>query len=213
MPSLSHVVRSTVLPPVQPRSVGPVGGLRGIGVGVTALGLAALGAVGLGCTPRATFPATPGTSSVEPWVPPIPEVMATSLRYARTRHAPNEPMVFNLPPGVPEWIWVHVQNQLGGDARPMLPSDQVAFEVIEVRVNGANAEVDVIYPTGVSSGGDLFQLLTVGLTTDPFQSWRPTFERRFRIPVTRPVSNWGLWVVHEDVDFPNRNPQPWEEPQ
>ncbi|HMN97286.1 MAG TPA: hypothetical protein PKC43_12745 [Phycisphaerales bacterium] len=178
-------------------------------------GLAALGAAGVlgsanvACTPRATFPPTPGTQSVEPWVAPIPEVMATSLRYTRTRHAPNEPMVFNLPPNVPEWIWNNVQGRLGEDARPMMPSDRVAFEVTEVRIDGARAEVDVIYP----AGGDLFQLITVGLTTDPFQSWRPTFERRWRIPTSRPVSNWGLWVVREDTDFPPVNPQPWQERQ
>lgn len=160
-----------------------------------------------GCTPKSTFPPTPGTSSVEPWVAPIPQIMATSLRYAHDRRAPKEEMVFNLPPGVPEWVWVEVQKKLTTGARPMMPEDRRAFSVVQVRIDGSKAECDVIYP----AVDNLDQMITVGLTTDPFQEWRVVFERKWRIPATRPTSNWGVWKVHEGNDYPNVNPQPWQD--
>ncbi len=170
------------------------------------LSLLALSILAAGCAPRATFPATPGTSSFEPWVAPIPELMAGGIEYAQRRHAPNEPLIFNLPPGVPQWVWKNVQGRLGEGARPVADGDVRYFSVTEVRVNGATGEVDVIYP----AENDLFQSLTVGFRTEPFQSWRPIFERKWRIPTAPEPSNYGIWPVHESNDFPNQNPQPWE---
>jgi hypothetical protein len=163
-----------------------------------------------GCAPTATFPPTPGTGTFEPWVAPVPEIMALGVTVARERLAPNEPPVFNLPPGVPQWTWEEVAKNIGPGAIPMAPEERVAFSVEQVRVDGARAEVDVIYPARAEGGaGELFQMVTIGMTTDPFQSWRPTFERRWRIPVSPPTSNWGRWVYQEHPDYPNQNPPPW----
>jgi hypothetical protein len=156
-----------------------------------------------GCAPKNNFPPTPGTSSVEAWVPPIPELMATSLRYVHTRHASEYPMVFNLPPNTPEWIWDDVRKRLGGDARPMMEGDRAAFSVQGVKIDGATAEVDVVYPANDPGQPELYQLLTTGLTTNPFQEWRVIFERKWRIPVSAPTSNLGSWPVHEDTDYGN----------
>ncbi|MFO0874252.1 MAG: hypothetical protein U0575_09810 [Phycisphaerales bacterium] len=175
---------------------------------ILAAALSLVGAALLpGCTPQTTYPPTAGTGSFQPWVAPVPQVMAASLRYTHDRHAPKEELVFNLPPGVPEWVWVQIQKDLGAAARPMMPQDTRGFSVLQVRIDGANAECDVIYP----AADDLYQMITVGLTTNPFQEWRPTFERKWRIPATRPTSNWGVWTIQEHPDYPNMNPQPWED--
>ncbi len=101
---------------------------------------------------------------------------------------------------------MNVASRLGDGARPATDADVRYFSVVEIRVNGAQGEVDVIYP----AENDLFQMLTIGFRTDPFQEWRPVFERRWRIPVAPEPSNFGIWPVHESNDVGNQNPQPWE---
>ena len=51
-----------------------------------------------GCAPFATFPPDGTGPNVYPWMAPCPEVMATSLKQAHSRVAPDTPLVYNLPP-------------------------------------------------------------------------------------------------------------------
>lgn len=168
--------------------------------------LAVAACIPCGCAATATFPPTPGTGSFEPWIAPVPELMATAISTTRARLAPTYPPVFNLPPGVPQWTWENVGRMIGDGAIAMVPADRHAFSIEQVRLSGGQAEVDVIYP----AGEDLFQMVTIGMTTDPFQDWRPTFERRWRLPVSPPTSNWGVWKVQEHTDYPNQSPPEWE---
>ena len=183
------------------------------GVVAAAFSLPAL-LLGGGCAPTATFPPTPGTGTFEPWVAPVPEIMALGVTVTRERMAPSAPPVFNLPPGVPQWTWEEVGRRIGNGAIAMVPADRQAFSVEQVRLSGARAEVDVIYPAGPADGGgagaELFQMVTIGMTTDPFQPWRPTFVRKWRLPISPPTSNWGMWTIQEDTDYPNLNPPPWK---
>jgi len=145
------------------------------------IGFAAL-LVGVGCTPLATYPPVEGTRTVEPWMHPVPEVMGVSLRHTRAIMNPAHPPIINLPEGVTASTWETVMSYLGPDARVMTADDPTAFAVTQIRVSGSRAECDVVYPT--TDG--LAQLVTIGLRTDPFQSWRVDFVRKWRIPAEMP---------------------------
>jgi len=177
-------------------------------------------AIGLGaalsaCTPIATYPPVQGSDTFEPWVYPMPQLMAESLRYVRIRLTPDQTSLFNLPPAVPEWIWDQVARDVGNGAQPMTADGEIALSVQQVRVNGGKAEVDIAYPTPEG----LYQLVTIGLRTDPFQPPRVVFENRWRIPVDPPASNWPNRQLPDYSDYEKYDggvgaePPPAEEPQ
>ncbi len=139
-------------------------------------------ALGLGCTPLATYPPIEGTRTVEPWVHPVPEIMGVSIRHTRAMMNPAHPPIINLPPAVTASTWETVMSHVAPDARPMTDDDVSAFALTQVRLSGARAECDVVYPTPEG----LPQMVTVGLRTDPFQTWRVEFTRRWRIPAEMP---------------------------
>lgn len=138
-----------------------------------------------GCTPLATWPPVSGKPPLVPSAAPCPQCMASAVQYTRQNATPQAPLVFNLPPGTDARVWYRVQKQLGPDARPMQAGDQSAFSVLQLRLDGGQAEVDVVYrtPEGV------WQMATVH-----FKGWfggpyRPTYFQRWLIPVDAPSSN------------------------
>jgi hypothetical protein len=131
-----------------------------------------------GCASTATYPPTAGRATVAGNTPPLPQVMASALRYAQQRGNPNAQMVFNLPPDTLETAWIDVGRRLGDGARPMTEQDKDAFTVQQVRVNGGQAEVDVVYP----SPEGVYQILTVHLEGGIGADYRPMFVQRWLIP-------------------------------
>ncbi len=137
------------------------------------------------CASTATYPPTSGRASVTGNTPPLPQLMASSLRYAQQRGNPNAPMVFNLPPETLGTAWDDVGRRLGDGARPMTANDKDAFTVQQVRLNGGQAEVDIVYP----SPEGVYQILTVYLEGALGADYRPMYVQRWLIPAKQRAFN------------------------
>jgi hypothetical protein len=138
-----------------------------------------------GCAATATYPPTAGGGSVTGNTPPLPQVMASSLRYAQQRGNPNAQMVFNLPPGTLQSAWDDVGKRLGDGCRAMTADDKEAFTVRQVRVNGGKAECDIVYP----SPEGVYQIMTVHLEGGFGTDFRPMFVQRWLIPSKQQAFN------------------------
>jgi len=130
------------------------------------------------CASTATYPPTAGRATVTGNTPPLPQVMASALRYAQQRGNPNMPLVFNLPPETLQTAWDDVGRRLGDGATPMKEGDKEAFTVRQVRLNGGKAEVDVVYP----SPEGVYQIMTVHLEGAFGADYRPMFVQKWLIP-------------------------------
>lgn len=168
------------------------GAVRAVSV-VAFLGLSVL--VG-GCTPYSTYPPVSNAEVILPWMYPMPQVMASSLRTTYDKTAPaleaesgRPELVFVLPEGISQGVWRSVAVDSGVDgARAMNESDVEAgtpvWAVEQVRVRNDRAEVDVIFPT--TNG---YERATVILESKPFQPYRVSFFQRWRVPVDAPQLN------------------------
>ena len=165
------------------------GAVRAVSV-VAFLGLSVL--VG-GCTPYSTYPPVSNAEVILPWMYPMPQVMASSLRTTYDKTVPvletetgRPELVFVLPEGISDGVWesVAVDSEIDG-ARPMNEADVEAgtpvWAVEQVRVRNDRAEVDVIFPTP-----DGYERATVILESKPFQPYRVRFFQRWRVPVDPP---------------------------
>jgi hypothetical protein len=130
------------------------------------------------CATMATYPPTAGSGGVTATQPPLPQIMASALRYAQQRGNPNAPLVFNLPPRTLQAAWDDVAKRLGDGARPMTEGDREAFTVRQLRLNGSQAEVDVVYP----SPEGVYQVMTVHLEGAFGVDYRPMYTQRWLIP-------------------------------
>ena len=145
------------------------------------------------CASTATYPPTAGRATVTGNTPPLPQVMASALRYAQQRGNPNMAMVFNLPPETLQSAWNDVGNRLGDGARAMKEGDKEAFTVKQVRLNGGKAEVDVVYP----SPEGVYQIMTVHLEGAFGADYRPMFVQKWLIPAKAQAFNppvGGPWA-------------------
>lgn len=146
------------------------------------------------CTPYSTYPPVETGEAILPWMYPMPQVMASSLRttYEKTV-GPLElpdgtpPLVFALPAGISEGVWTQVGLETDIDgARPMTEDDMFAgvgiWAVEQVRIRNQRAEVDVIFPVP-----DGYERATVILQSNPFEPYRVEFFQRWRVPVEPPV--------------------------
>lgn len=171
-------------------STNPIlGAVRAVSA-VAFLGLSVL--VG-GCTPYSTYPPVSNAEVILPWMYPMPQVMASSLRTAYEKTSPaleaesGQPeLVFVLPEGVSDGVWQSVAIDTGIEAaRAMNESDAEAgtpvWAVEQVRVRNDRAEVDVVFPTP-----DGYERATVILESKPFQPYRVSFFQRWRVPVEAP---------------------------
>lgn len=149
------------------------------------------------CAPRTTFPPTAGRSYSTPNVSPGPELMADSIRQAWRVAGGQGTIAFNLPSGLPESTWRSVAERLSDGARAMTASDERAYSVQQLRINGGVAEVDVVYPDR-----GVYQLMTVRLTGGAFADWKVVSAYRWVAPCAGPVPNapTGVMVRAETED-------------
>lgn len=138
-----------------------------------------------GCAASATYPPTAGKAVVPANTPPLPQVMASALRYAQQRGNPNVALVFNLPPDTLQAAWDDVGRRLGDGTRPMTADDKEAFTVRQVRLDGGKAEVDIVYP----SPEGVYQIMTVHLEGAFGVDFRPMFVQRWLIPAKAQAFN------------------------
>lgn len=142
------------------------------------------------CAPRVTYPPTAGKPYSTPNVAPGPELMADSLREAWRVSGAQGEIAFNLPSGLAESTWRRVQELLGNGARPMGASDDRAYSVQQLRIDGGTAEVDVVYPDR-----GVYQLMTVRLRGGAFADWKVASAYRWVSPCAGPVPNAPVGVV------------------
>ncbi len=144
--------------------------------------LAALLPVVGGCNMKAAYPQQDGWTQLDPFLDPVPQVMARSLDHAHANTDPSAPLIWNLPSGMQPTVWSKMATLLGSGASAMTSDSQRVWSVERVRVNGSLAEVDVVWRT--TDG--IWQLLTVHLEGAAMAPYRVTFLQRWRLPVTAP---------------------------
>lgn len=136
------------------------------------------------CISVATYPPTPGAPTIVPTATPGPEIMAAALKETHRVAGAPQPFTFNLPTGLDARTWTRVATLLPSEARPMREGDANVFSVQQIRLSGAIAEVDVVYPER-----GVYQLMTVKLEGAPFAGWRTQWTYRWVIQASAPVAN------------------------
>ncbi len=138
-----------------------------------------------GCTPWATYPRVKGMTEIgSAATEPVPTLMARAIMYIKENECEGAQFAINLPPGVQADVYEKVFEDIGY-SRPMTSSADLAYHVIEVRLRGLNAEVDVIYP----ENGD-HALMTVKFRNSVVPGWNVVDTRKWNIRFTVPEPNY-----------------------
>lgn len=154
------------------------------------------------CAPFATYPPDGDGPRTYPWMAPGPEVMATGLLQAHARVAPNEPLVYNLPPGVTKMAWNEVQKRLGPDARAMKPDDKVVWSLERFGVRNTKAFTDIGY---WNNGKGI--LVTVKMARENIAPFKVTSIQRWYVSMNEPGCNNPAFNATEDIE-PSSNDAP-----
>ena len=150
----------------------------------------------VGCAPFATYPPDGSGPNVYPWMPPCPEVMATSLRQAHDRVAPDSPLIFNIPAGASRRAWDDVQERLGPDARRMTEGDVVVWDVERFGIRNTRAFADILYWNDGTS-----ILLTVSLERENILPFRFSHMQRFYVSSkAMPKDNYPSPAISTELD-------------
>ena len=169
-------------------------------LGLFALVLASLS----GCAPFATFPPDGTGPRVYPWMAPCPEVMATSLREAHNRVAPETPLVYNLPANTSKMAWDDVQSRLGPRARRMVDGDTLVWDLERFGIRNTKAFSDI----GFWNNGKAM-LVTISLERQNVMPFKFSHLQRFYIAMnSMPKSNYPANPnsVSQDAEV-NGNPE------
>lgn len=134
-----------------------------------------------GCNMKAAYPQQDGWQQLDPFLDPVPQVMARALDASHAATDPSVPLVWNLPPGMQKTVWNKVATLLGSGAAAMTKDGERVWSVERVRVNGSFAEVDVLW----RNADGLWQLMTVHLEGAALAPYRVTYLQRWRLPESR----------------------------
>ncbi len=151
------------------------------------LGMAAilLASTLVACTPMQTFPPTVGKATFDPAFSPTPELFRLGVVTGHKQSSvADQPIVFNLPPGVREQTWDKVTAMIGNGARPAKEGDRDVVGIEEVRLNGGQAEIDVVVPKG-----EIYQLYTLHLTGGGLGGWRVNYVQPWSLRTAAPMPN------------------------
>lgn len=145
---------------------------------VVALMCCSLPAVLGGCNMKAAYPQQDGWQQLDPFLDPVPQVMARALDASHAATDPSVPLIWNLPPGMQRTVWNKVGVLLGTGATPMTKDGERVWSVERVRVNGSLAEADIVW----RNADGLWQLMTVHLEGAALAPYRVTYLQRWRLP-------------------------------
>ncbi|MBM4111003.1 MAG: hypothetical protein FJ254_06555 [Phycisphaerae bacterium] len=148
---------------------------------VVSLTLLTLSAALGGCNMKAAYPQQDGWQQLDPFLDPVPQVVARALDASHAATDPSVPLVWNLPPGMQKTVWNKVSTLLGTGSAAMTKDGERVWSVERVRVNGSIAEVDVLW----RNADGLWQLMTVHLEGAAFAPYRVTYLQRWRLPESR----------------------------
>ncbi len=148
------------------------------------------------CTPVATYPPIEN-KTVENYSKnvnePVITILATAFEYAFDHFGGMEAIVFNLPRGMSATAYTRVSKKLNG-ALPMTEVGQPAYHVVELRVRGFSADVDMFFPS--ASGG--YEMATIHLEASLLDKWRVTRDRVWLVPVSEiPTPNDPVLLENE----------------
>lgn len=147
------------------------------------------------CAPFSTYPPDDDGPRTYPWMAPGPEVMATGLMQAHARVAPNEPLIYNLPPGVSKMAWDDVQNRLGPKAQAMTPDDKIVWNLERFGVRNTKAFADIGY---WNNGKGI--LITVSMERDNIAPFKVTHVQRWYVSMNEPTCNNPVFNDAENVE-------------
>ncbi|MDA0803782.1 MAG: hypothetical protein O2819_08555 [Planctomycetota bacterium] len=137
------------------------------------------------CSVYSNFPPDSADRFVDPYFPPMPQVMATAIRFAHSEQAPNTPLIWNIPAGARYAVWEKAAQYLPAGAEPMTSVDQSVFSLRQIRINGGRAQADIVY----RSAG-VWSMATVHLSKHgPMQVFRADYLQSWTIPVEAPTPN------------------------
>lgn len=133
------------------------------------------------CSSFSTYPPDGNGPRIYPWIAPGPEVMATGLRQAHARVAPDQPLVYNLPADISQLAWNDVQTRLGPDARAMRPGDRVVWNLERYGINNTRAFAEIGY---WNEGKGV--LVTVSMERENIGPFRVTHVQRWYVDMSEP---------------------------
>ena len=135
------------------------------------------------CTPNATYPPIEN-KTVENYSKnvnePVITILATAFEYALDHFGGMDTIVFNLPMGMSATAYARVSEKING-ALPMTEVGQPAYHVVELRVRGFHADVDMFFPS--ASGG--YEMATIHLEASLIDRWHVTRDRVWLVPVSK----------------------------
>jgi hypothetical protein len=177
--------------------------------GWTAIALAAAALAAAGCTPLATYPPIETTSvETRPLFTPMPYLMAEALWYCNTEYGSGDTQfAYNLPEGTTYAVYNKVADKLRA-GRPMQVPGEPAYHVQQVRLRGADAEVDVVVP----QAGGRYELVTVTFRGDLIEGWQVTRARVWRIPQPPPPPTYVPPPPESEVQVAGETGNPAPEP-
>ena len=148
------------------------------------------------CTPIATYPPIEN-KTVENYSKnvnePVITILATTFEYAFDHFGGMDSIVFNLPKGMGATTYARVSEKLGG-ALPMTEAGQPAYHVVELRVRGFHADVDIFFP----SASGTYEMATIHLEASLIDKWHVTRDRVWLVPVQEiPAPNDPALLANE----------------
>ena len=159
------------------------GSLKSTGAVICLISLIAAG----GCASYATYPPVEMTGKLaNPSYEPLPTLMTEAIRFAHDHYGAGEDdFAINLPVGVPHEIYSRVIRKLGM-GHPLTDPGEQAYHVLELRIRGMEAEVDLVYPRSNS----IYELVTITFSRRLVEGWVVLSSRLWRIRVDVPPSNY-----------------------
>lgn len=152
--------------------------------------LAAVASLQVGCATKRTVPPTDGKSVMDTSFEPLPTLCVLAIEkgheigYGAADPGSAHSIIYNLPATVRRETWVSIGRRLPASATPMRPGDANVISVEEIRIDGGNAQVDVLVPRG-----NLYQLYTMHLTGGVFSKWKVTYAQPWTLRTEPPTTN------------------------
>lgn len=140
-----------------------------------------------GCVTWSSYPPLKMTDRIaNPSNEPMPTLMTRAIRFAYFHYGSGEEdFAINLPEGVPSEIYTRVIRKLE-IGHPMTDPNETAYHVLEIRIRGVEAEVDLLYPRQ----GSIYEMVTLSFRRRLVEGWTVLTSRLRRVHVDRPQPNY-----------------------
>ena len=140
-----------------------------------------------GCVTWSTYPSQKMTDRMtNPSNEPTPTLMTKAIHFAYSHYGSGEEdFAINLPEGVSHEIYTRVIRKLE-IGHPMTDPNETTYHVLEIRIRGLEAEVDLLYPRQ----GSIYEMVTLSFRRRLVEGWTVLTSRLRRVHVDRPQPNY-----------------------